>query len=200
MAEFFAIPVSLSPNVNFFLLGITALVMLVICFRLVITKNLLESVVIMSLFSLGLGVCYLFMDAPDVAMTETALGACLSTCVLLNLIKIFGDDKEEVPASAGRKRAAGVTLKYILAIILCIVFVGFLTYASLDLPLYGDANSQVQTYLTKYYVENTRSDIGVPSMVAGILASYRGYDTLGETSVILVAGLAVVLILARRKE
>ena len=52
----------------------------------------------------------------------------------------------------------------------------------------------------KYYLENAKNDIGIPSVVAAILASYRGYDTLGETSVILIAGLAVILILAKRKE
>jgi multicomponent Na+:H+ antiporter subunit B len=54
--------------------------------------------------------------------------------------------------------------------------------------------------LTKYYIENTKNDIGIPSIVAAILASYRGFDTLGETSVILIAGIAVILILARRRE
>ena len=34
--------------------------------------------------------------APDVAMTETALGACLSTCVLLNVIKIVGNDVRQL--------------------------------------------------------------------------------------------------------
>ena len=36
-------------------------------------------------------------------------------------------------------------------------------------------------------------------MVTYILADYRGYDTLGETTVIFTAGMAVVLLL-RRKE
>jgi multicomponent Na+:H+ antiporter subunit B len=37
-------------------------------------------------------------------------------------------------------------------------------------------------------------------MVAAILASYRGFDTLGETAVILIAGLAVIVIKSRRKK
>ena len=80
------------------------------------------------------------------------------------------------------------------------IFISFLTFASFDLPLYGEENTPVHQHVTKYYLENTKNDIGIPSVVAAILASYRGYDTLGETSVILIAGLAVVLILARRKE
>lgn len=190
MTEFFAIPPALDSKLNIFLLIITLIIVVLACVRLIISSNLIESVLLMSAFSLLLAICYLFMDAPDVAMTETALGACLSTCVLLNLIKIFGDENGK---SAAKTRK-------ILAIILCTGFIGFLTFASIDLPLYGESNTPVHSHLSKYYIENTKNDIGIPSIVAAILASYRGYDTLGETSVILIAGLAVVLILARRKE
>jgi len=129
------------------------------------------------------------MDAPDVAMTETALGACLSTCVLLNIIKIVGDD-------VGKPQKA----KIIMSSILCITFIACLSWASLDLPEFGTETSPLQTHLTEYYLENTKSDIAIPSVVAAILASYRGYDTLGETTVILIAGLAILVIVSRRKK
>jgi len=190
MIEFFAIPFALSPNLNIFLLCIISLALLLVCFRLVVSKDLIESVLLMSAFSLLISICYLFMDAPDVAMTETALGACLSSCVLLNLIKIFGNKTGESPSK----------FRKIWAIMICVIFVGFLTFVSFDLPLYGEKNTPVHQHLSNYYLENTKNDIGIPSVVAAILASYRGYDTLGETSVILIAGLAVVLILARRRE
>jgi multicomponent Na+:H+ antiporter subunit B len=129
------------------------------------------------------------MDAPDVAMTETALGACLSTCVLLNIIKIVGDD-------VGKPKK----IKIIMSAILCIIFIICLSWASLDLPEFGAENSPLQQHLTSYYIENTKNDIAIPSIVAAILSSYRGYDTLGETTVILIAGLAVLVIVSRRKE
>ncbi len=190
MTEFFTIPFTLDPKLNIFLLCVISITLLLVCFRLIVSKNLIESVLLMSGFSLLISICYLFMDAPDVAMTETALGACLSTCVLLNLTKIFGN-KEGKAASNPRT---------IWAMIICIIFVGFLTFASFDLPLYGKENTPVHQHLSKYYLENTKNDIDIPSVVAAILASYRGFDTLGETSVILIAGLGVLLILARRKE
>ncbi|MBA2628677.1 MAG: cation:proton antiporter, partial [Rickettsiaceae bacterium] len=74
-----------------------------------------------------------------------------------------------------------------------------LTWISLELPSFGTQDSEVQTHLTKYYLQNTRTDIAIPSFVAAILASYRGYDTLGETIVILIAGLAVLVIVSRKK-
>lgn len=189
MDNFFLTPIKSEFYIDEILLCISAIVMLITCLKLITSKNLVESIIIMSVFSLFIGICYLFMDAPDVAMTETALGACLSTCVLLNLVKIVGED-------VGRTRKS----KIIFASILCTTFILCLSWAALDLPTFGAADSPLQNHLTKYYVENTHQEIAIPSIVAAILASYRGFDTLGETAVILIAGLAVIVITSRRKK
>ena len=187
MEEFFSLPFKINFVLDEILLFTSSLVLLITCFWLIISRNLIESIIIMSVFSLFIGICYLFMDAPDVAMTETALGACLSTCVLLNLAKIVGEDTGKLKK-----------LNTFFAAILCSFFVVILTWVSLDLPSFGTQDSSVQTHLTKHYLENTRTDIAIPSFVAAILASYRGYDTLGETTVILIAGLAVLVIVSRK--
>jgi len=188
MEEFFTLPFKIGFVLDETLLFISSLVLLITCFWLIRSRNLIESIIVMSVFSLFIGICYLFMDAPDVAMTETALGACLSTCVLLNVAKIVGED-------VGKLKK----LNTVLATILCTFFVIILAWASLDLPVFGAQDSAIQTHLTKYYLENTRTDIAIPSFVAAILASYRGYDTLGETTVILIAGLAVLVIVSQKK-
>lgn len=48
------------------------------------------------------------------------------------------------------------------------------------------------------YVEEGEHETEVPNMVTYILADYRGYDTLGETTVIFTAGISVILLLRRR--
>ncbi len=188
MEEFFSLPFKVNFVLDEIFLFTSSLVLLITCFWLIISRNLIESIIIMSVFSLFIGICYLFMDAPDVAMTETALGACLSTCVLLNVAKIVGEDTGKLKK-----------LNTLFAATLCSFFIVILTWVSFDLPSFGTQDSQVQTHLTKYYLENTRTDIAIPSFVAAILASYRGYDTLGETTVILIAGLAVLVIVSRKK-
>lgn len=168
------------------LLLLTSLLLIAVTIKLAFCKTMIETVILMSVFSMLICVIYLIMDAPDVAMTEAALGACLSTCILLNLIKIIKDDKPVKQYS------------FVAPAILCVIFIAVLTFASFDLPEYGDAASNVQTHVSKYYIENTKNDIGIPSIVAAVLASYRGYDTLGETTVILIAGLGVLLILSAK--
>ena len=50
------------------------------------------------------------------------------------------------------------------------------------------------------YIEGSENDIAVPNIVTAILASYRGYDTLGEVAVIFTAGMGVIILLGRRRE
>ncbi|NBP72957.1 MAG: cation:proton antiporter, partial [Alphaproteobacteria bacterium] len=47
----------------------------------------------------------------------------------------------------------------------------------------------------RYYLENTKKHTGIPNVVTAVLASYRGYDTLGEVVVIFTAGIGVILLL-----
>jgi multicomponent Na+:H+ antiporter subunit B len=53
---------------------------------------------------------------------------------------------------------------------------------------------------SSYYIRNAYRDAKTPNMVTVILADYRGYDTLGEETVILTAGLICYLILRKRKD
>ena len=73
-----------------------------------------------------------------------------------------------------------------------------LIWASFDLPIIGDPMSPIHQHVAPYYISNTKTDMGIPNLVTGVLASYRGYDTLGETVVIFTAGLGVFLLLGDR--
>ncbi|MCC8467873.1 MAG: DUF4040 domain-containing protein [Rickettsia endosymbiont of Eriopis connexa] len=169
-----------------YLLNLIAFLLILISIKIIFAKDLLNAVIAASIFSLLIGVSYLIMDAPDVAMTEAALGACLSTCVYLNLLSKLPPDLKNIERT-----------NIISASLICLLFVVTLAYMGLELPNYGDDNAPIHIYSSKYYLENTSRDIGVPSFVAATLASYRGYDTLGETSVILIAGIAVLLVFSK---
>ena len=71
--------------------------------------------------------------------------------------------------------------------------------ASADLPDRGDPDAPASNHVAPYYVEHVEEDTGLENVVSAVLADYRGYDTLGETVVIFTAGLAALLVLARRE-
>ena len=63
------------------------------------------------------------------------------------------------------------------------------------LPVLFDGNSPPATNVSPRYIEKSHEEIGSPNFVTAVLADYRGYDTLGETTVIFTAGVATVLLL-----
>jgi multicomponent Na+:H+ antiporter subunit B len=77
------------------------------------------------------------------------------------------------------------------------LFFGLLVYAESDLPNPGDALSPTRTHVIPTYIEQSYPQTRTPNIVTSVLADYRGYDTLGETVVILTAGIAVILLLPR---
>ena len=79
-----------------------------------------------------------------------------------------------------------------------------LIYGTWDMPAYGDPDAVIHHYLAPDLIAETEEKIHIPNIVTAILASFRGYDTLGEVTVIFTAGVGVALLLGglnrRRKE
>lgn len=151
------------------------------------TKNIPEFIINNSLLSIFLVILYLLLDAPDVAMTEAAIGACLSTVILLESIKIFNKNNKQFQYN-----------KKFLALVFCLLLTIIMIYIGCELNDFA-LTSKVHSHVSAYYLNNTYDQIGIKSSVAAILASYRGFDTLGETIVILTAGICVIINFANNK-
>ena len=87
-------------------------------------------------------------------------------------------------------------MKWIALIAACLTG-GLLIYGTVDMPNWGDPASPASLHVSPRYIEKTVEETGVPNMVTSVLADYRGYDTLGETTVIFTAGMACLLLLRR---
>jgi multicomponent Na+:H+ antiporter subunit B len=152
-------------------------------------RDLWAAVMFLGIYSFLSASWMLLLDAPDVAFTEAAVGAGISTVLMLGTL-----------ALTGRSQVRTKRLP-ILPLIVVIITGGALVYGTLDMPNYGDPNAPIQVYPNPSYVEKSQPDMhGMPNIVTAILASYRGYDTLGETAVIFTAGIAVLLILRKDDE
>ena len=80
--------------------------------------------------------------------------------------------------------------------LLGLIFAGaMLVYSATELPAFGSATSPPATHVTPRYIEEGPEETHAPNQVTGIIVDYRGFDTMFETSVILIAGLATALIL-----
>jgi multicomponent Na+:H+ antiporter subunit B len=78
-----------------------------------------------------------------------------------------------------------------------VLLVGILLiYAAKDFPEWGDPSSPAsKSPLSSHFIANTGVDTEVPNMVTAVLADYRGFDTMFETVVVFIAGMAVLAIL-----
>ncbi len=170
--------------------GVIVLGLLVIAAVMVaVTRHMLVAAVALGIFSLLMALMYLLMGAPDVAMTEAAVGAGISTILLLAVIAYTG---YEVKPSSKPGRMWG-------ALVMVVMTGAMLVYASHDMPAYGDPAAPSHQKVAQHYISKSPEEIAIPNMVTAILASYRGYDTLGEAMVVFTASMSVLLLLWRGK-
>lgn len=85
------------------------------------------------------------------------------------------------------------------ALIAVIMTGALLIYGTVDMPDWGDPNSLPNTHVSPRYIEKTIEETATPNAVTSVVADYRGYDTLGETTVIFTAGIICILLLRRHK-
>lgn len=145
--------------------------------------DLLAAAMLFGIFSLLSAGMMLLMDAVDVSFTEAAVGAGISTVLILGALSLTDD--EEKPSTHHR----------ISGKLVVIATGALLVYGTLDMPSYGDASAPIHNHVAPEFVEGTRTLIDIPNIVTAVLASYRSFDTFGETTVVFTAAVGAMLLL-----
>jgi len=159
--------------------------MLITAFAIVRTPNLFVAVMLTGIFSLLLASNFFLLDAADVALTEAAIGAGISTVLFLGALALTAE--RETAPSSNRFIALVVVSVTILAVV----------YATFDKPRFADPAAPVHQHIAPWYLETTRDAIDIPNVVTAVLGSFRGYDTLGEVFVVYTAGIGVLFLLGK---
>ena len=152
-------------------------------------RNLFAVVMLSGIFSLSAAALYVVLDAVDVAFTEASVGAGIATVLMLGTLALTTTEE----AIKENTRNLG-------ALFVVVVTGGMLIYGTLDMPLYGDALAPIHQHVAPRYILDSGAEVGIPNIVTSVLASYRGYDTLGEVTVIFTAALAVMGLIGRGRE
>jgi len=158
--------------------------MVVVAMAMIRLRSLFAVVMLSGIFSLLSASLFVVLDAVDVAFTEAAVGAGISTVLMLGTLALTF--REERP----KRRFSPVPLVVVL------VTGAALVYGTLDMPHFGDADAPIHHHVAPRYIDDSPNEVGPPNMVTSVLASYRGYDTLGETTVIFTAGISVMVLLS----
>ncbi len=146
-------------------------------------RDLFAVVMLFGIYSFLAAGLFMVLDAVDVAFTEAAVGAGITTVLMLATLRLT----QRYEAAPRRQR--------LLPLVVVALTGAVLLYGTLDAPLLGDAQAPAQQHVAPRYIEQGLNEVGTPNLVTAVLASYRGYDTLGETVVVFTAGLAVLLLL-----
>jgi len=156
---------------------------------IIVLRDLLAAVILTGLYSLIAAGAFVVMDAVDVAFTEAAVGSGISTILFLGALSFTRHEQKPRGHDS------------LLAMVFVIITGGLLVYGTLDMPSYGSATSPAQTHpeLAVRFIEQSGDEVGPPNIVTSVLASYRGYDTLGETVVVFTAGIAVMGLLGLKR-
>ncbi len=147
-------------------------------------SNLFVASMWFGIFSLLMASNFFILDAADVALTEAAVGAGVSTVLFMGALALTAEKETVV------QRLSWLPVMALAALSL-VLFV-----ATFEQPVLGDPMAPVHQHVAPWYIEKTPELIDIPNMVTAILASFRGYDTLGEVIVILTAGIGVLSVLS----
>jgi multicomponent Na+:H+ antiporter subunit B len=159
--------------------------MIAVALAILRLRSLFAVAMLSGIFSLLSAAFFVLLGAVDVAFTEAAVGGGISTVLMLATLALTGH-REKPP-----RHRPFLPLAVVLAT------TSLLLYGTADMPAYGDPQAPVNTHVAPRYIEASGAEVGMPNIVTSVLASYRGYDTLGETTVVFTAGIGVLLLLGR---
>jgi multicomponent Na+:H+ antiporter subunit B len=120
-------------------------------------------------------------------MTEASVGAGMSTVILLATLHLI------------RTTELRSLRPHVLPLLVSLVTGAVLVWGTLVMPPFGTADAVIHHHVAPRYIARSIEETNVPNVVTSVLADYRGYDTLGETTVIFTAGIGVMLLLRRRR-
>lgn len=147
-------------------------------------KDLLSAVISCSIVGYGLVICFLLLRAPDLAIVQIVV----ETITLVIMVAVVLDSTRQEPFSRPDPREY-VTIATAVVLIIAIFF--FLKAATGSLDLFGEGTLR----MAKSYVEGAAAKTGSANLVTGVVFDFRGYDTLGEATVLVTAVLGVLTIL-----
>lgn len=146
-------------------------------------RNLFGVIVLAGIYSFLMASVMMVLDAVDVAMTEASVGAGVSTVFLLAALHHTAS-LEQKPRQAP-----------LLPLLVAVGVGAALVWGTFGLSPFGTPDAVIHQHVAPKYLADSIKETMVPNVVTSVLADYRGFDTLGETTVIFTAGIGVMLLL-----
>jgi multicomponent Na+:H+ antiporter subunit B len=172
-----------NPSAEAFVMAVLLTLLAAVTLAIARQRNMFGVVILSSIYSFLMASLMIVLDAVDVAMTEASVGAGISTVILLATLYLTGS--MEYP----QRRSVAIPL------FVSIVVGAALVWGTIGLPAFGISNAPIHEHVAPTYIEFSKKHDMPPNIVTAVLADFRSFDTLGETTVVFTAGIGVLLLL-----
>jgi len=153
------------------------------------TTDLLSSVICIGAMGFGVSLVFLFLRAPDIAITQIVVE------VLGLIILIRATISRDLTFISGDKEFFGTVVS--VAIIFVIFLAGLRVFETL--PEFGTAIfAQVPNAASQTYISQGLEKTGAANLVSSVILDYRAYDTLGEATVLFTSIIGATVLLRRK--
>lgn len=147
-------------------------------------KDLLSSVIALGAVGFGLTLEFLLLRAPDLAITQLVV-EILSLIILIRATVGIKLHPEKISTRIGY---------FLFALIFTALFLVFSYKAIVQLPAFASPLMKMGTQYINEAVKRT----GATNMVAAIILDFRGYDTLGEATILFTSVIGVLAVLRQK--
>lgn len=157
-------------------------------------KDLLSAIVSFGITGSGLVIAFLVLQSPDLAIVQVVVET-ISLVIMISVLIVSSREDLREQAIIRLNGDSYVHLKGILyqttAIILCMIFLYSFIRAIASLESFGEHTTRTAAA----YIQDGISGTGSVNLVTGIVFDFRGYDTLGEATILFTAVIGILMIL-----
>jgi multisubunit Na+/H+ antiporter MnhB subunit len=153
------------------------------------TDNLLSSVICVGAIGFGGSLMFLFLRAPDIAITQIVVE------VLGLIILIRATISRDRTFISGGREFFGVVVSVVIIFVILLAGMKVLE----TLPAFGTpVFSTVPEAASQAYIRDGIQKTGAANLVASVILDFRAYDTLGEATVLFTSIIGATVILRKK--
>ncbi len=153
------------------------------------TPNLLSAVVCLGVVDIGFTILFLLLKAPDIAITQMVVEV---VCLIILIRATVNRDKS---ADTGERKLFGLMTTGAIIIILFMFIMNVV-------PLFGEFGNPIFTRVenapSQTYLSKCLEDTGAANAVSAVILDYRGYDTLGEATILFASVIGAIALLRKK--
>ena len=175
------------------LLTFLLIFMIIAALKALMTPHLLSAAISLGAVGLGVSFVFLLLKAPDAAMPHIVVE------ILVLLLLIRAAIRREVKTVSGQRDIFGAAVAaVILLLLLALIIPVFSEDLSFGAPATWDAVNPQMELASAHYLRDGLAQTGSANITTAVLLAYRGYDTLGEATVLFAAILGALVLLRPR--